>query len=141
MDMKCIYCHSKTQVTNSRSKTLDSSVWRRRQCTTCQAEFSSIELPDYSKSLVVKSTSGKLFAFSRDKLFLSLHKALGHRQDVLNSASAICDTVVAKLIRQNNQEKGLIKASSLARTAHETLKRFDSLAASTYKAYHRHYIN
>lgn len=87
--MVCIYCGKQTEVYNSRARTLNPSVWRRRQCIACDAKYTTIELPDYASALVVEGARGKLYPFSRDKLFLSLHKALEYRQDAIFVATEL----------------------------------------------------
>ncbi len=135
--MVCIYCGHETEVYNSRERARNPSVWRRRRCGACVAQFSTNELPDYETSLVVTGTSGKLYPFSRDKLFLSLYRALGHRNDALDSATQLSDTVIGKLLRNNKASEGIVTIQRLAQTTYEILKRYDPLAAHTYKAYHR----
>jgi hypothetical protein len=76
-------------------------------------------------------------AFSRDTLFLSIHKSLGHRPDATNSATALTETVIGRLLHKKLAKGGSIRIHDLAKTAYETLKRFDPLAATTYKAYHQ----
>ncbi len=135
--MVCIYCKSGTEVTNSRAKALTPSVWRRRMCKSCVAQFTTTELPVYEKSLSVSSVAHKKSRpFSRDKLFLSLYKSLGHRQDALNSSTALTGTVIGHLISSRPHD-GLINPHTISKLAYETLKRYDTLAASSYKAYHQ----
>ncbi len=135
--MVCIYCGSKTEVTNSRSKARITSVWRRRQCKACVAQFSTSELPDFDTSLAVKTNDGKLKPLNRDKLFLSLYQALGHRPDALKSATELTFTILGLLLRTHKPVDGTIEASMLAKTALNVLKRYDALSAHTYKAYHK----
>jgi transcriptional regulator NrdR family protein len=134
--MVCIYCGHETKVTNSRERARNPSVWRRRSCLVCVAQFSSLELPDYQTSLVVKGPSKKLYPFSRDKLFLSLYKSLGHRTDALQSATALTETVIGRVLHAKRDDPGVITMRLLATIAHLALKRFDPLSAHTYKAYH-----
>jgi transcriptional regulator NrdR family protein len=136
--MVCIYCGHDTEVTNSRSKTRNASVWRRRACKSCVAQFTTIELPDYTTAISVESSDNtKLRAFSRDELFLSLYKSLGHRKDALSSATALTNTVIGRLLNKKLAKDGSMSTKDLAKTAYEVLKRFDPLAAHTYKAYHQ----
>lgn len=134
--MKCIYCKSNTKVTNSRARALNSSIWRRRECLSCVAQFSTNELPDYTKSILVLNSDGILSSFCRDKLFLSLYRALGHRKDAITSASELTSTTISKLIRNDISSKP-IDIRSIADTAYLILKRYDPMAANIYKAYHR----
>lgn len=135
--MVCIYCGHETEVYNSRERARNPSVWRRRRCSLCVAQFTTEELPDYRTSLVVKGQDHKLYPFNRDKLFLSLHSALGHRQDALTPATELTSTVIGSLLRKKRAPDGLLTISVLAKQTHQTLKRFDPLAAHTYKAYHQ----
>lgn len=135
--MKCIYCSNKTQVTNSRVRALNPSVWRRRECLKCVAQFTTNELPDYESSIAVSDSNQGIDPFSRDKLFISLYKALGHRDDSLRTATEIVNTVIGKLLRHRKAKEGYIPTTDIATVAYETLKRFDPMAASTYKAYHK----
>jgi len=135
--MVCIYCGHDTEVTNSRARHRNPSVWRRRACKICVAQFSTIESPDYTTALVVSGRDSKLYPFSRDKLFLSLHQALGHRSDAVSSATELTNSVIGNLLRHNKARDGLIRVRVLSKTAYDTLKRFDPLSAHTYKAYHQ----
>ena len=136
--MVCIFCHNETEVTNSRAKSRTPSVWRRRACKQCVAQFTTTELPDYTKALKVLSMdSRKLNPFSRDKLFLSLYQSLGHRKDALDSSTALTTTVIGRLINKKFVINGAIETKSISKVAYEALKRYDPLAAATYKAYHQ----
>lgn len=136
VDMVCIYCGRSTEVTNSRKPARTPSVWRRRACQACVAQFTTIELPDYSTALAVKDRDGKLEPFVRDKLFLSLHKSLGHRPDAQKAATELTTSVIAQLLRKKRAKDGLIEAKVLAETANIVLKRYDAPSAHTYRAYH-----
>lgn len=136
--MVCIYCQKETEVTNSRSKARTPSVWRRRACLSCVAQFTTTELPDYAKALLVEGLDRKkLYPFSRDKLFLSLYQSLGHRKDALDSSTALTATVIGRLLNKKYVIKGAVSVKTISKVAYEALKRFDPLAAATYKAYHQ----
>lgn len=136
--MVCIYCSSDTEVTNSRSKARTPLVWRRRACKVCGAQFTTHETPDYTSALVVRGLeSNKLYPFSREKLFLSLYQSLGHRKDAINSSTALTSTIIGRLINKKYVSDGAISTASISKVAHEVLKRFEPLAATTYKAYHQ----
>ena len=136
--MVCIYCENKTEVSNSRAKAHTPSVWRRRTCKKCVAQFTTTELPDYTKALLVETYgSKKHMPFSRDKLFLSLHKSLGHRGDALNSSTALVNTVIGRLLNKKYVVNGSVTTKIISKVAYEVLKRYDPLAATTYKAYHQ----
>ena len=135
--MVCLYCNGETEVTNSRAKARNPSVWRRRACKQCDAQFTTLELPGYDTALTVQGQDKKhLYPFSRDKLFLSLHRALGHRKTALGDATALTGTVIARLFQRKLLKDGVLESKDLSKAAYEVLKRFDPLAATSYKAYH-----
>lgn len=133
--MVCIHCDGKTRVTNSRSQRRLQSIWRRRLCLNCGALFTSRESADYSGSLAVRDKDGALRPFLRDKLFLSLHSSLQHRKTALADATALTDTVVARLLRQS--QHGVLEDKNILTTAYLVLLRFDKVAAVHYDAFHQ----
>ena len=136
--MVCIYCGSGTGVTNSRSKARTPSVWRRRACKVCVAQFTTIELPDYATALLVVSPSNKNLApFNRDKLLISIYKSLGHRPDPTKDATALTTTIIGKILRKRQSGKnGTIQLKDITTTTYEVLRHFDIQAANSYRAYH-----
>ncbi len=136
--MVCIYCGSETEVTNSRLRARNPSVWRRRACKVCVAQFTTLELPDYATALVVQTREKKKFSpFNRDKLFLSIYQSLGHRPDALSSATALTETVIGRLLTKKQAKEGVVHLLDLVVFTYEALKRFDKAAAASYKAYHQ----
>jgi len=133
--MVCIYCGNETQVVNSRPQKRLNQIWRRRQCSGCGAVFTTEESAHLSTSLAVRRQNGPVSPFSRDKLFLSLLKALGHRTTPVEDAGALTATIVAQLLQ--NTPKATIDPSDIAKTALGALQRFDTAAAVQYQAYHK----
>lgn len=107
--------------------------WRRRQCTSCQAIFTTIESADLHTSLVVRSGSA-VEPFLRDKLFVSILRAVGHRTEPLQDASGLTATIIAQLLHAGNAAS--YSAHDVATLTHTALKRFDAAAAVQYQAYH-----
>ncbi len=134
VDMVCIYCGSKTAVTNSRGSKKHASTWRRRQCRSCTTIFTTREEVDMEMSIRVADERGQLEAFSREKLLLSLHKALGHRSDAITAATALTSTITQKLVQ--NTSSALLTRQTIIETSTITLQNFDKAAAITYAAYH-----
>ena len=132
--MVCIYCGSKTKVTNSRAQKKTGQTWRRHTCTVCGAIFTTIEAPDLSGSLRFVAHDTTLRPFERDVLFVSITQALGHRRDAVAAASALTATIIAQLLK--TAEGGLITRSKVVSTAAATLTRFDKASAVHYTAYH-----
>jgi len=132
--MVCIYCGSETAVSNSRHQKRLNNVWRRRTCQQCQATFTTTERPELQQSLLVRTASGALLPFNRDKLFISIYTSLGHRKDPTSDSTAITSTITALTLK--TAKNAVIEASQLSATAQQTLSRFDSVAGVHYAAYH-----
>lgn len=133
--MVCIQCSGETRVFNSRLKKRLNKVWRRRECRECGLVFTSLEEVDYTTSLAVRNADGGLQPFSRDKLLLSLYKSLQHRRTALTDASALADTVIARLLSQT--QHSAINDQSIIATAYLVLARFDPAASVHYQAFHK----
>src|SRR5665647_1217005 len=123
--MVCIYCQSKTRVINSRLQKKANKVWRRRFCPICKNTFTSIEaLQDLS--FIVTDTNGPNWSpkpFSRDSLFISIYLSCGHRTNPANDATALTETVVAKLL--SSITDGCISKNDLLTTTQSVLRLFD----------------
>ncbi|MDZ7785767.1 MAG: hypothetical protein U5L95_01430 [Candidatus Saccharibacteria bacterium] len=131
--MQCIYCGGDTSVTNSRPQKRTNSVWRRRECEDCHTIFTSGEHLDLTGSIVVRSAS-HVEPFSRDKLFLSIHDSLKHREDPLGDATALTDTVLKQVLTIITKPE--VEKPDISRICHETLQNFDTAAATHYAAFH-----
>jgi transcriptional regulator NrdR family protein len=132
--MVCIYCDSKTKVTNSRSSNRTLQTWRRRECHSCRSTVTTREQLDPATAIQVQSHDA-LQPFLRDRLFLSLHRSLSHRKTALTDAGELTDTIMRQLYSIHT--KGILKSSVIKETAHEVLSRFDPAAATHYQAHHQ----
>lgn len=133
--MVCIHCGSKTDVINSRHQKRRNQVWRRRRCQHCRAVFTTQEAADYSGAWLVVTSDGALEPFWRDKLYLSIHNSLQHRATAPVDATDLTDTIVQALSKI--VVNSAIKRSDIVRIALLTLSRFDSVASTHYRAFHR----
>lgn len=135
--MVCIYCQSKTQVTNSRLQKKTNKIWRRRFCPSCRSTFTSIEaLQDLSFMVVDTNIQNNRSPqpFSRDNLFVSIYLSCGHRPNPVNDATALTDTIVAKLM--SSIKDGYIVKTDLLIKAKAVLDHFDPVASTSYAAYY-----
>lgn len=133
--MVCVQCGSPTQVINSRHQKRANQVWRRRRCRQCSAVFTSEESAAYGAAWAVLGPSGALKPFSRDKLFLSLHRSLQHRSTALEDAAGLTDTVIEKL--SGAVKDGVIESRTIVSTVQVALTRFDKAAGTHYAAFHK----
>jgi len=135
--MVCIYCGKQTRITNSRPQKRQSATWRRHHCTACGAIFTSLERVDYSSSLSFKDGESHIIPFDRDNLYLSLYESCRHRPSAIPDATALTDTVIAKLLARNQTPAGLVTRNELVAVVVTALQRFDRVACTHYAAYHR----
>lgn len=133
--MVCIQCGGQTQVINSRHQKRANQVWRRRKCRQCSAVFTSEETAAYGASWAVRDASGGLTPFSRDKLFLSLHRSLQHRPTALADAAGLADTVIKRL--SGAVTGGTVESQAIIHAAQVALNRFDKAASVSYAAFHK----
>ena len=133
--MVCLYCGGKTAVINSRPQKRRNQTWRRRSCIRCGSVFTSIESYDLTQSIVVGSLGGRPVGFSRDKLFVSIYAALGHRYDPTSDAAALTETIITHLL--SSEKTVLVQKSDIVLVASKVLGRFDQPAATYYAAYHK----
>ena len=86
-------------------------------------------------SIVVKPIGGRLRPFNRDKLFVSILRAVGHRNDPLNDANALTATIIAKLLHATREAS--LEPVQITAMAIDTLSKFDTAACVQYQAYHK----
>ena len=134
--MVCLYCRNDTRVVNSRSQKRINKVWRRRQCQSCGAIFTTIEQNAYEGSLMFKDRESHITPFKRDELFISIYDACRHRPQAVSDATAITDTVLGKLQKQKATINAVIERSVLLTIVSETLGQLDNAAQVQYHAYH-----
>lgn len=132
--MVCIYCGTKTMVTNSREQQKIRQTWRRRRCPHCNAVFTTLEASDLAGSFRVVAKDGTLVPFSRDHLYMSLVGALGHRSDAVEAATALTATTISMVVK--TAQEGRIERRMIIEAARVVLNRFDTVAAVQYTAYH-----
>lgn len=132
--MVCIYCSGKTKVTNSRTNKRIPGTWRRRQCLSCKAIFTSREHADLSQTHIVQHTDSSLQPFSREILFISIYESCKHRKTASEDAMALTDTVISALLHKS--ESGKILINNIQATVQSVLTKFDPVAAIYYGAYY-----
>lgn len=133
--MFCINCfYPTTAVTNSRPHKKQPVVWRRRGCSKCGTVFTTTERPSLAHSQQVHLPSGEIVPFNLGKLIISLAEAFRHDPHqadigVLDLAQTIETYLVTEL--------KTITPEDIEIVAHQTLRRFDALAAVQYAAQHQ----
>jgi transcriptional repressor NrdR len=132
--MVCIYCGHKTQVTNSRPQKADYRTWRRRTCTSCHATVTTTEAVDLEESLRVEKRNGTYQPFLRDKLYLSIYKAVDHLDTPSNTASHLTNTVLRHILKTKPLSP-VVPSSDIAHKVAAILKRFNAAASVRYLSF------
>lgn len=133
--MFCINCFSaSTTVANSRPNKKQPSVWRRRKCARCGEVFTTYERPSLADNKSIALPSGKSDMFNLGKLILSIAKAFSHSpKNAEYNALWLAQTVEDTL----SSQRETITPEDIEAVTHDTLKRFDELAAVQYAAQHQ----
>ena len=138
IDMICVNCfHGKTKVTNSRPHKKQPGTWRRRQCESCRAIFTTYEKPALDESTMIHYPAtgghGTQAPFSLSKLTLSIAASFSHDQIARQLHSLpLAETVEQLLISQVKSPS----VDDILAVTHQVLKRFDEVAALQYAASH-----
>lgn len=133
--MVCLYCHGETKVTNSRSQKRQNQVWRRRQCLSCKANFTTHEKLALEGALALKASNGQLTSFQSEKLLISLYESCRHRPNAASDASALLGTCLAKISLLASS--GIIDRKQIIENVGEVLAHFDQAASIHYRAFHQ----
>jgi transcriptional regulator NrdR family protein len=133
--MVCIYCQSRTQVSNSRHQKRNNTIWRRRACLACNAIFTTLEQAELRSVIMVKSAAG-LQPLERDTLLISVYESCKHRQRALEEASGLTNTIIGDTLKQVAPD-GTIEQEMLHTIIRTVLERFDPAAATIYTAYRK----
>ncbi len=131
--MVCLYCGGETKVSNSRRQRRNNQIWRRRQCLSCGAVFTTHEAIELESALSVQK-SGQLSPFLPDLLLNELMLALKHRPDAYTASREVLGTIVKRLLAL--PQKPVFATSDITRISTEVLKRFDRRAYLRYSADH-----
>lgn len=129
--MNCPYCNHNTKVTNSRSRSKGTQKWRRRRCSSCSSIWTTHEVIDLSTSHKIKDFVGNFQPFSRDKLFISILDSLRHRKTALSDATALTDTIMARILAQKTP---VLTTGDLSAISNTVITAFDKTAGAVYSA-------
>jgi transcriptional repressor NrdR len=133
--MFCINCfHKNTAVTNSRPNKKQPQIWRRRKCPECGTVFTTHERPSLADNKPVHLPAGRVDSFNLGKLIISIANAFTHAPDEAKyNALWLAQTVEDTL----STELKTITPEDIEVITHQTLQRFDELAAMQYAMQHK----
>lgn len=126
--------NEKTKVVNSRTSKKSPVVWRRRQGVHSGDTFTTYERPSLADNKSILLPDGTEDRFNLGRLIISIAESFSHdrhaaRYDCLWLAQTVEDAL--------SVSPEALTPSTIARTTHTVLKRFDEIAAVQYAARHR----
>jgi transcriptional repressor NrdR len=132
--MFCVNCFYKTTaVANSRPHKKQPQIWRRRTCPKCGEIFTTYERPSLAENKRIHLPSGDIEVFNLGKLIISIHQAFSHNP----AGGAVQALWLAQTVEDTlSTEHTVITPDEIAAVTHQTLKRFDEMAAMQYAIQH-----
>ena len=132
--MRCPFCqHEDTQVKDSRPTEDGACIRRRRQCSACQARFTTFERVQLRELIIVKKSDRRV-PFDREKLARSVSIALRKRPVDAERIDQMISGIVRQLESIGETE---IPSSTLGELVMDALATLDQVAyvryASVYK--------
>lgn len=132
--MKCPFCgHEDSQVKDSRPSEDGSAIRRRRECTECDARFTTFERVQLRDIIVLKN-DGRREPFEREKLVRSLKLALQKRPINVDTIEQCANEIVRELEASGEAD---VPTKTIGESAMRTLAKLDPVAyvryASVYK--------
>ncbi len=130
--MHCPYCDEReTKVLDSRST--DSKIRRRRECTACGKRFTTYEVVE-RPLLMVQKRNGSFEPFDRNKLRIGILTAIKKRPISTEQVSALIDDMENQYA---DEMRSTVSSAEIGNTVMEHLKRIDAVAyirfASVYQ--------
>lgn len=134
--MRCPACyHENTKVTNSRVPSDGFSIRRRRECLKCGFRFSTYEEIEILNLSVIKN-SGRVEAYSKDKLKRGLKKSLEKRPITEEDFKKLLNSIEREI---QTTGKDQISSQKIGDIIMRHLKKTDKVAyirfASVYKSF------
>lgn len=132
--MRCPFCnHEDTQVKDSRPAEESVAIRRRRECTECNARFTTFERIQLRDMTVIKSGERRQ-PFDRDKISRSMQIALRKRPVSVEEIEKTVSYIVRQLESHGEPE---IKAAQIGELVMRALAKLDTVGyiryASVYK--------
>ncbi|MEI6738407.1 MAG: transcriptional regulator NrdR [Pseudomonadota bacterium] len=132
--MKCPFCSAQeTQVIDSRVGDVGDQVRRRRRCTVCHKRFTTYENAELRMPTIVKS-NGQREDFSRQKIELSLHRALHKRSVSEEAVAAAVERIEQALLNEARRE---LPSRKVGEMVMQELKQLDQVGYVRYASVYR----
>ncbi len=138
--MICPFCNKgDTRVTNSRKHMKASSVWRRRNCTSCKAIFSTNEEFAPQSGVLVRKPDKSRQDYNKARLLIDILSCFDHdKKKGLEAAWWLTNSIETKVLRTATVkgQKIVITSQDIKLIALDTLEKYDRSSAVQYAAKH-----
>ncbi len=136
--MRCPFCSSDdTQVKDSRPTDDNSSIRRRRGCSSCGGRFTTFERIQLRDMIVVKS-GGRQQPFDRDKIIRSMQVALRKRPVDMSVIEKAATGIVRQLESEGEQE---FSSSHIGELVMKALMNLDIVGYIRYTSVYKDFRN
>ena len=136
--MRCPYCGNfDDKVIESRTMANGESIRRRRECLSCGYRFTSYELVEKKKFMVVKR-DGRRQPFDRSKLAKGIERALEKRPIQNDTIETIVSEIEDKAVMQGKHSRE-ITTVALGEIVLEELFALDKVAYVRFASVYRHF--
>ncbi len=134
--MECPFCgYNDSRVIDSRD--VNEGVRRRRQCTSCNARFTTYERLQPFGLFVIKKDQRRE-EFNKDKLLTGIRKACEKRPLPAGSVDRLVDEIEAELYKKGKQE---IHSTAIGDMVMEGLKKLDHIAYIRFASVYRDFTD
>ncbi len=131
--MKCPYCFfDDSKVIDSRPVEENNSIRRRRECLSCHSRFTTYEIIDAFRPIVIKKDGSKEL-FDKNKLLSGLLKACEKRPV---DAQQVADEVEAEILNSLRHE---VPSTLVGELAMDKLRDRDDVAYVRFASVHREF--
>ncbi len=130
--MKCIFCKSKTRVTDKRDS--PDGIRRRRECLKCRKRFTTYEKPEKKEIIIVKK-DGRREKYSRDKIKNGVIKACDKRPISIEKIDKLIDEIEEKLLSKGKE----VKSEKIGDIIMNKLKKLDKIAYIRFASVYREF--
>jgi transcriptional repressor NrdR len=123
--MKCPFCaKNQTQVLESRAVDDDSTIRRRRECTSCNKRFTTYEKVKGNALWVIKK-DGAREPFDKEKIRRGVLRAIEKRPVPLDFVDQVVDEVEREMLRKEKEE---VPSGDIGKAVLKRLKSKDKVA-------------
>jgi len=137
--VKCPFCgHKEDRVVDSRSTRDDEAVRRRRECTLCNARYTTYEYVERSPVMVVKA-DGRRVSYEREKILGGLLKACEKRPVARESLEQLVDGVERDLVYASLG--GELTSQAIGEAVMERLHALDEVAYVRFASVYRRFAD